>query len=704
MKKFLSFVLLICIMFTMHGSSTALAYTDAEDHIFLYYQQASSKNEWSKLKLGGEGNTMGTSGCLIFAYAHAIQWLTGTKVSDTSLLTSMIKEGKYPWDYGIAYYAGKATMKQKGLGKIDGTISTDTLKSFFDNNHVIIANTSYKENKAGHYVLAVGYTERDVDGDGNADLLIQIVDSAVRATYKRFVKETSDCRAKKRYARGYNMYDFTTFKKYSSIPSEQCGQYWVKADEFISGMNKARVIIGITDPTKFYTKIDDIPRIAVSTKESSASDTCRLQSMPYDTTGYYTGVVEKGGIIYIKGAVKNSYGNTWYVTEDNLYVYKGDVEITEADASFSAKTAADFVGVVKTKDGYLKKKPFEAADHIDGGIVAKGKTVTIVGKVTNSHNNVWYVTDEGYYIYSGDVTTYVSTVLFPIDATFKNTEKRESHVVPYLDSAEKTTIKKNATVTVTKFVVNSHGNIWAQLKDGSYLCFYDAKTKENKLTFVSALSEPNVASVKKPTGDLTQGNTFGIRGVITTKVPFLTVSSHIINRETGSEAAKGGTPVTASPSCTTQKVDINASVNGTNINLKTMFSKLAAGWYHYEIRAQYGFTYEGKTFMFGSSQTLISSDFSIGKAGEEEPPMGDVATPTPKPTPSFVGNDPKLLGDVNDDGKVTLVDIMKTAKYVYDDNTIYINLANADMNGDGKINLVDIMKIARIVYPAPSVV
>lgn len=59
-----------------------------------------------------------------------------------------------------------------------------------------------------------------------------------------------------------------------------------------------------------------------------------------------------------------------------------------------------------------------------------------------------------------------------------------------------------------------------------------------------------------------------------------------------------------------------------------------------------------------------------------------------------------LLGDVDEDGDVDLVDIMKTANYIYVEKETYINLLNADVDGDGSITLVDIMRIASIVYPA----
>lgn len=67
---------------------------------------------------------------------------------------------------------------------------------------------------------------------------------------------------------------------------------------------------------------------------------------------------------------------------------------------------------------------------------------------------------------------------------------------------------------------------------------------------------------------------------------------------------------------------------------------------------------------------------------------------------TFTVESTRLPGDVDVDGDVDLSDIMQTARYVYSDPTLEINLLNADMDEDGSITLADIMQIARIVYPA----
>lgn len=66
---------------------------------------------------------------------------------------------------------------------------------------------------------------------------------------------------------------------------------------------------------------------------------------------------------------------------------------------------------------------------------------------------------------------------------------------------------------------------------------------------------------------------------------------------------------------------------------------------------------------------------------------------------TFTVKSDRLPGDVDEDGDVDLVDIMKTANYIYVEKESYINLTNADVDADGSITLVDIMRIASIVYP-----
>lgn len=56
-----------------------------------------------------------------------------------------------------------------------------------------------------------------------------------------------------------------------------------------------------------------------------------------------------------------------------------------------------------------------------------------------------------------------------------------------------------------------------------------------------------------------------------------------------------------------------------------------------------------------------------------------------------------IKGDVNNDGKVTVTDVVTTARYILNYNPEPFVFEAADMNGDGKITITDVVKIANLV-------
>ena len=361
-------------------------------------------------------------------------------------------------------------------------------------------------------------------------------------------------------------------------------------------------------------------------------------------SGYYTGkpdgaemshyivifgIYEKDNVTYfkIRDPAKRGVVN---VTSKNLYAampcqkngYQHPIVYGILDNAYKNLDSISRIAFsIKSASGedqcYIKEKPFEDSND-KSPVVPKGNIIKIVGAVKNKHGNIWYKTEDGGFVYSGDIIFYQD--YFSISAKFKNTERRSSHKLPFVDSDEVKKIGKDDVVQVSKFVLNSYGNIWAQLTDGSYLCFYDKETGENKLQFSAHVTNPSISGASKPTGDRTVGTSFTMKGVITAEVPFLSVSSRLIDRETEKDAEGPNTPITAKPTVSTRSVDIGKNVNGVNIDTSTKFNKLGKGWYRYEINAQFGFTYEGKTFTFGGEKNFISSNFSVGKAGQTEPP------------------------------------------------------------------------------------
>jgi hypothetical protein len=56
-----------------------------------------------------------------------------------------------------------------------------------------------------------------------------------------------------------------------------------------------------------------------------------------------------------------------------------------------------------------------------------------------------------------------------------------------------------------------------------------------------------------------------------------------------------------------------------------------------------------------------------------------------------------LVGDANNDGKVTVADIVEIVKYINKIPSSYFNAVNADVNGDKTINASDIDEISKLI-------
>jgi len=274
---------------------------------------------------------------------------------------------------------------------------------------------------------------------------------------------------------------------------------------------------------------------------------------------------------------------------------------------------------------YIKEKPFEDSNN-KAPSVPKGDTVKIVGAVKNKHGNIWYKTEDGGFVYSGDIIFFQD--YFSISAKFKNTEKRSARKYPFEDSDAVKKIGKDDIVQVSKFVLNSYGNIWAQLTDGSYLCFYDKNSGENKLKFSAHVTQPT-HSTTYPQGNIKVTSNYGFlfKGDVKAEVPFLSLTARVIDRETEQDVSATGSPCTLKPGSGLRTINLEKTkIDGKTMDSIVLIRKLngSSGWYRYELNAQFGFTYEGKTFKFGNEYNFVSSNFTVGNPGELE------TTPTPE--------------------------------------------------------------------------
>ena len=339
---------------------------------------------------------------------------------------------------------------------------------------------------------------------------------------------------------------------------------------------------------------------------------------------------------------------------------------------------------------YVKEKPFEDSNNKSAS-VPEGNAVRIVGAVENKYGNTWYKTADGGFVWEGDVTVWEYSTLFSASANFQTVKKQNSHAAPYVDSGTVNTYPAGTVFEVKAFVTNSYGNVWVELANGSYINFYDKNSdKLNHVEFISHVTEPTISNATQPTGNRNAGSSFAMKGIIKAQVPFISVSCRIIDRQTGTDAAGPGTPITVKPGVGTRSVDISKTVNGVNLDTSTKFGKLTKGWYRYEINAQFGFTYNGKTFNFGSEQNFVSSEFTVGNpgtlteeappAGDEEPPAGDVSG--------------RIPGDVNENGSFEPLDALRMLKWLAGWD-VTINESNADVNGNGSADPLDGLRMLK---------
>jgi hypothetical protein len=98
--------------------------------------------------------------------------------------------------------------------------------------------------------------------------------------------------------------------------------------------------------------------------------------------------------------------------------------------------------------------------------------------------------------------------------------------------------------------------------------------------------------------------------------------------------------------------------------------------------------------------TEVAIDYNAGLVGAlagiikynggDIPPTEPVATDPPQPT-----DPPDNLGDVNNDGQITIVDALMTAQYYVGLNPAGFNAANANVNCDSSISIIDALIIAQ---------
>ena len=252
-------VLLIAALPVAVLPARAQAYTKATDRVTVYSQHASKFRDSGKWGVYDHHSTLYKAGCRLFAYAHAIEWLTGEKLGNT-LLKQLLnaccspsnnhghdydgcKNSPYRHDNSKDAYNALAK-KVYGLTaksqKI--TISTSSLRSFFNAGKVAIGSVG------DHIVLAVDFVICDKDLNvmkisksrsipSGCKMYVQIIDSSA---------DTSTAKDAAFYQNYYTMKDNRLIRGETPLRggSSSGREYWVEVSVLKKSFTSSTVMYG----------------------------------------------------------------------------------------------------------------------------------------------------------------------------------------------------------------------------------------------------------------------------------------------------------------------------------------------------------------------------------------------------------------------------------------------------------------------------
>ena len=378
------------------------------------------------------------------------------------------------------------------------------------------------------------------------------------------------------------------------------------------------------------------------------------QAKPYGHSAYYKSPLPAGTTVAVAATTKNHYGNTWYQMTDGNWICsdrcksfsqkvddkKPAVTISgEVSPSGTLKQGSNFGlrGTITTDCGTITSVTGSILDSSGKAVSGQSRTyapnaASFNIRTTINNDLIFNNLPAGSYKYyvkavakngnqSGELTisrtftvggaeqcshSYNSLGVcekcgqsYPYEikkANFSVTIVDKAYVQskPYGDSAYyKSTLSDGTEVTVTGTTKNHYGNTWYQMTDGSWISSDRCTTVSQKQT--DQKPTITISGEVSPSGTLTLGHNFGLRGIISTDCGVITsVNGYILDSTNTSVNGQKGyyTPNAAS-------VDIRYTLNNDLI-----FDNLSVGSYTYQvvITAQNGTE---------SSKMTISRPFTV---------------------------------------------------------------------------------------------
>ncbi len=350
-------------------------------------------------------------------------------------------------------------------------------------------------------------------------------------------------------------------------------------------------------------------------------DKAYAQSEPYGNSSYYVSTIPAGTAVTVVGTAKNHYGNTWYRLSDGNWICsdrcktadkKPTLTLTgEVSPSGTLSPGKNFGlrGTISTDCGKITSLTGSILDS--SGKTVQSRTYTpnttsvnirttinndlIFGKLPNG-SYTYYVkavavngTQSVQQTFSREFTvgspeecdhSYTSLgvcekcgeaypyTVSAADFSVTIVEKAYVQSRPYGNSAYyKSTLSDGTKVAIVGTTQNHYGNTWYQLSDGSWISSDRCKITYQKPTI-------SISGEVSPSGTLTRGSHFGLRGVVSTDCGKITsITGSILNSSGNTVSGQKGTYTPNAAS-----VNIRSTINNDLI-----FNNLPAGSYTYYV-------------------------------------------------------------------------------------------------------------------------
>jgi len=364
-------------------------------------------------------------------------------------------------------------------------------------------------------------------------------------------------------------YEVGSFSKlqYSSIPHDgSARQYWIEYNDFVNSGCRVR---------DFVNNGCSVPAAYTSSKRASGA----------------TSVISGKQLGFFR--VTSGTGNL----KDTPYEAGNNMGSVRVNIPIASMTAADVVEVIE-----VVGNSYEASDP---------------GNHQFAHlKNDYYI----FYNHLEFLYEKLGTAYFPVICT-----QRDIKVLPFAEAANVRTLSGNTPLHVVAIYENKYGNIWYGVSDedhGNQVGFVNINNVQADGSHFRATADTS-KELRVPSGVLTSGNSFGLRGTIITNASIYEVRAEIVSRTTN-QIVKSAY---CRPSATATSVTINSSVNGRNINDLMTFSSLPVDYYTYQVCVIFGYN-DGNGACIGDTLYLpeFQSNFQIGNPSGEEP-QADIVTP-----------------------------------------------------------------------------